>query len=82
MARWTLRGLFGHSREIDENTWDGLEDALILADFGADASERLVQELRDQVERLHLRDERELRGLLRDAVAEELAGNDPTLHLR
>lgn len=82
MARWTLRGLFGHSREIDETTWDGLEDALILADFGAGASERLVQELREHVERLHLRDERELRGLLRDAIAEKLAGNDPTLHLR
>lgn len=82
MAKWSLRGIFGGSRPIDEQTWEQLEDALILGDLGAEASERLVTGLRAQAERLQVRDERDLRSMLRDALAEELSENDPTLHLR
>lgn len=76
-----LRALLGGGRPIDEDTWTDLEDSLLLADFGADASERLVSALRERVARLRVDDARELESMLKDAVAELLQGNDPTLHL-
>ncbi len=83
--RWSvgarLRTLFGGGGAIDDDTWTDLEDTLLLADFGADASERLVDTLRDQVTKLNVSSARELQGMLRDAIAELLAGNDPTLRL-
>lgn len=86
MSKWSLRGslrtLFHGARPIDEESWENLEENLILGDFGADASESIVASVRASVERLNVADERELRGILRDELAERLAANDPTLMLK
>ena len=83
--RWSvgarLRSLFGGGGVIDDDTWTDLEDTLLLADFGAGASERLVESLREQVARLKVSNSRELQSMLRDAIADLLAGNDATLRL-
>ena len=68
-----LRGVFVKPT-IDETTWDDLETALITADFGPDITERIVDELREKVERYRTTDpqrpaadaEGDARGALRE----------------
>ncbi len=76
-----LRAVFGVSEPITEQTWEDLEDTLLLSDFGVDASERLVSRLREEVARVNVSSTKELTGMLRDAIAELLADNDATLRL-
>lgn len=83
--RWSvgarLRSIFGGGGVIDEDTWTDLEDTLLLADFGADSSERLIAVLREQVAKLNVTSARDLQAMLRDAIAQLIEGNDPTLRL-
>jgi fused signal recognition particle receptor len=76
-----LRSLFGTVRTIDEDTWDGLEAAMIGADFGPDITESMLADLREKVDRFHTTDPRDLQRMLREDVEERLAGFDPTLKL-
>lgn len=82
---WSLskafRSVFSGSEPITEDTWDGLETALITADFGPDVTESILDRLRADVDRLRVTEARELRSMLRDAVEERLAAYDPTLQL-
>lgn len=76
-----LRNLFGTVREIDEDTWDDLEAAMIGADFGPDITESMLADLREKVDRFHTTDPKDLQRMLREDVEERLAGFDPTLKL-
>lgn len=82
---WSLsrvfRGMLGGTEQITEDTWDDLESALIIADFGPDVTEALLDGLRADVERLRVTEVKELRSMLRDAIETRLAEFDPTLHL-
>lgn len=83
-ASWSLggalRGMFAKPT-IDDSTWDDLEDALLGADFGADLTEQLVDELRAKVERYRTTDPADLQRMLRETLEERLARLDPTLTL-
>ncbi len=83
-ASWSLgsalRGMFGRG-EIDEDTWQDLEDALITADFGPDLTERIVDELRAKVDRYRTTDPKDLQRMLRESLEERFAKLDPTLRL-
>lgn len=83
-ASWSLgsalRGMFGRG-EIDGDTWDDLEDALISADFGPDLTDQIVEELRGKVEKYRTTDPRDLQRMLRETLEERLARLDPTLRL-
>lgn len=83
-ASWSLgsalRGMFGRG-EIDDDTWQDLEDALITADFGPDLTERIVDELRSKVERYRTTDPKDLQRMLRESLEERFAKLDPTLRL-
>ena len=59
-----LRGMFVRPT-IDETTWDDLETALLTADFGPDITERIVDELREKVERYRTTDPRDLQRMLK-----------------
>lgn len=76
-----LRNLFGAVKEIDDDTWDDLEAALIGADFGPDISESMIESLKAKVERFHTTDPKDLQRMLREDVEERLDGFDPTLKL-
>ena len=84
MATWSLmdrlRGRFG-TQEVTEETWEELEDTLVTADFGADASEQIVAHTRQKVERLSVRGPGEVADILKDEIAELLGDNDATLRL-
>lgn len=75
-----LRGVFVRPT-IDEDTWDGLETALIQADFGPDITERVVDELRASVERYRTTDPRDLNRMLQETLEERFAKYDTTLKL-
>jgi fused signal recognition particle receptor len=68
-------------RVIDENTWEGLEAALIGADFGPTVTEETIADLRDKVDRYRTTDARDLQRMLRESIEERLAKFDPTLRL-
>ncbi|MDO4241735.1 MAG: signal recognition particle-docking protein FtsY [Microbacteriaceae bacterium] len=74
-------GLFNRSEPITEDTWDDLETALITADFGPDVTESVLGKLRDDVQRFNVRDVKDMRNMLRDAIADRLDQFDPTLRL-
>ena len=75
-----LRGMFVKPT-IDETTWEDLETALITADFGPDISERIVDELREKVERYRTTDPRDLQRMLKAVLEERFARFDTTLKL-
>ena len=66
---------------IDESTWDDLETALLTADFGPDISERIVDELREKVDRYRTTDPRDLQRMLKETLEEHFAKFDTTLRL-
>jgi fused signal recognition particle receptor len=66
---------------IDETTWDELETALLTADFGPDITERIVDELREKVERFRTTDPRDLQRMLKETLEEHFAKFDTTLRL-
>lgn len=75
-----LRGMFVKPT-IDENTWEDLETALLTADFGPDITERIVEELREKVERFRTTDPRDLQRMLKETLEEHFAKFDTTLRL-
>lgn len=75
-----LRGMFVKPT-IDETTWDDLETALLTADFGPDITERLIDELREKVERFRTTDPRDLQRMLKETLEEHFAKFDTTLRL-
>jgi fused signal recognition particle receptor len=81
----SLRTLFGdgttEEAQIDEDTWQSLEDTLIGADFGPQLAEELVALVRGEVERIGTTKANDVREILRDAVEEKLARYDSTLRL-
>jgi fused signal recognition particle receptor len=66
---------------IDESTWEDLETALLTADFGPDITERIVDELRQKVDRYRTTDPRDLQRMLKETLEEHFAQFDTTLRL-
>ena len=66
---------------IDETTWEDLETALLTADFGPDITERIVDELREKVDRYRTTDPRDLQRMLKETLEEHFARFDTTLKL-
>ena len=75
-----LRGMFTKPT-IDENTWDDLETALLTADFGPEITERIIDELREKVDRYRTTDPRDLQRMLKETLEEHFAKFDTTLRL-
>ena len=69
------------ARHLDEETWDDLEETLLLADVGVPTTTRLLDALRDQVREAGIRDAADLTPLLEAQIADELASHgDRALH--
>jgi fused signal recognition particle receptor len=65
---------------IDDSTWDDLEEALILADVGADLTGRILDDLRGRVKQEGIRSSEDLVGALKTELITTLDG-DHELHL-
>jgi len=74
-ARGLVSGYLGSilGRRVDEGTWDELEEALIRADVGVEATTGLVADLREQAHASSLTDPAELLELLKEDLKETLA---------
>jgi fused signal recognition particle receptor len=65
---------------IDDATWDDLEEALILADVGADLTGHILDDLRARVKREGIKSSEDLVGALKTELVTTLDG-DHELHL-
>lgn len=61
--------LAGRGGRIDEDVYDGLEEALIGADMGVAATMRIIDGLREQVRAQRVQDEEGVRKLLQEQIA-------------
>ena len=80
--------LLDRGPDLDEDFWDGLEEALILSDIGGMAASDIVDNLRDQAKRKALPDAYAVLDMLNDQIAstfteggEEILGGEPALVL-
>jgi fused signal recognition particle receptor len=76
----SIAGIFG--RGITEEAWEELEEALIAADVGVEASLEIVEGLRQRVKDEGLRTGEEALALLKEILRLELAVADRTLKRR
>ena len=67
--------------DITEQTWEELEDTLLVADFGPDVTDTVMAAVRSEVERIGTTKPDDVQAILRDTLEEQLAAYDPTLRL-
>jgi fused signal recognition particle receptor len=70
------------TERIDEQTWERIEEALILADVGAKTTAEVVRRLEDEVEAGELGGGDALRERLIEVLAETASPEDGRIHLR
>ena len=67
--------------KFDVENLDDLEDVLIQADFGLDASEKIVAAVKDRAKKSGARTEAELKAILAEIITENLERSDKALNL-
>ena len=67
-------------RTIDDEAWDSIEEALLVADVGVTTTSRLLDELRARATAARVDDPEQLVTLLREEIVDDLSGVDRTLH--
>jgi len=73
----SIRSLFSNAINLEE-----IEDTLIRADFGVEASEQLAGELKTRAKRIGAESEAELRVLLKELLVQKLTRDDSALNLQ
>ncbi len=77
----TLGSVFTGFSEIDDDFYDELEEALILADLGVETATKAVEQLRKAVRAQHLKSTEEAREALKEILVEMLNVGDTALAL-
>lgn len=67
--------------KVDEELFENLEEALIMADMGVETSVGIIEELRKRVKLRHITDGNEVKKELKAVIAETLAEQDCTMKL-
>ncbi|MEN9730702.1 MAG: hypothetical protein RL488_12 [Actinomycetota bacterium] len=75
-----IKSLFTRIKFDPENL-DELEDVLIQADFGVDAAESIVAEVKNRAKKQGAETEKELKSILEELIAEQLERDDKELNL-
>lgn len=68
-------------QKVDEELFEELEEALIMADVGVDTSLYIIDRLRTITKERKVTDSAEVRGLIQEIVADVLSAQDHTLRL-
>lgn len=76
-----LDGVFSVFKKIDDELYDELEEALILADIGGRAAMEIVEQLRDRIDEKNIKEASEAKNELKSIIAEILTAQDSKLHL-
>lgn len=67
--------------KVDEEFFEELLEALIMADLGVETSEYIIDKLRDNVKRKHISDAEEVKEELKNVIGEILTEHDCAMHL-
>ncbi|MDH3754771.1 MAG: signal recognition particle-docking protein FtsY [Acidimicrobiia bacterium] len=80
-ARSALSGYLGsiRSRSVDAQTWDELEEALILADLGVETTTRVLDDVREQARVDGVTDPSVAIEMVKSRLKDELGGRDVSL---
>ena len=76
-----LDGVFSVFKKLDDDLYDELEEALIMADIGGQTSCEIVEQLRENVKEKHIKDAEEAKAELKAIITEILSKNDCELRL-
>lgn len=77
----SLDNMLGSYTEIDESLFEQLEELLVMADTGIPTAERICEEVKKRVKAQRVTDPTQIFEMLRETVAEMIAG-DEELHVR
>ncbi|MEU5840279.1 signal recognition particle-docking protein FtsY [Rhodococcus sp. NPDC047139] len=67
----SLLGLLGGG-DLDEDSWEEIEDTLLVADLGAATTTKIVDRLREEMAAHNVRSEADARAVLRSVLVDEL----------
>ncbi len=67
--------------KVDEELFESLEEALIMADLGFETSTYIIEELRDRVKTKHINDGNDVKTELQNVIADILTECDTSMHL-
>ena len=68
-------------RSVDEDLFEELEEALIMADVGVETSLFIIGQLRDRVKSNRIKEPSEVKGAIEEIIAEILSENDTSMKL-
>lgn len=75
-----IEALFGAYDEVDDDFFDELEEALILADLGMDTAVEIVDKLRKTSREMRMKTPDEVYGLLKDQISEMMHTETPDVY--
>lgn len=67
--------------KVDEELFENLEEALIMADIGVETSTYIIEQLRDRVKTKHITDGNEVKEELKQVISELLQEQDTSMKL-
>ena len=73
--------VLGAFTKIDEDLYEELEEALIMADLGVSTTMNIMDELREQVKEQKVKDPSKLKGMIVDIISSKLSEGDSSLNI-
>ncbi len=67
--------------KVDEELFEELEEALIMADIGVETSTYIIEQLRDRVKTKHIKDGNEVKEELKAVISDILLEQDSTMNI-
>lgn len=76
-----VNNVFSVFVKVDEELFENLEEALIMADLGVETSTYIIEKLRENVKHKHITDGNEVKKELQKVIAELLMEQDSTVNI-
>ena len=76
-----FNNVFSNFVKVDEELFESLEEALIMADIGVETTEYIIDELRDRVTYKRITDGRVVKQELKDVISEILSERDTSVNI-
>lgn len=73
--------VLGAFKAVDEELFEELEEALIMADIGVDTSLYIIGELRTRAKKENIKETAELKSVLKEIIKDILKGTDNEMHI-
>lgn len=76
-----INDVFSNFRKVDEEFLDELEEVLIMSDIGMETSIKIISSLRERIKKENIKDEEDVKQVLREEMKKILDITDINLHL-